>query len=175
MLFDKKHERARNIYGFTIIELLIVIMIMVMFLGLGLANYRGFQRKQALKVAAGLIKSDLEQAKKNAISGVKPTGCSTLEDYNFDYISTTRYQITASCDNADYIVKDVNNFFPGISITIGSANVPPTPDPIRFNALANGTNISSTCTTPPCHEIILTQTTTGSIVNIDISSTGTIQ
>lgn len=164
--------------GFTLIEMMIVIMIMITFFGFGYANFRGFQRRQALQSAAKTIQADLSQAREKALSGVKPAGCDTLDNYNFYYVNTTSYQIRARCANGDYVVKTVSNTFGGIDITIGTSNMPPTPNPIEFNALGYGTNINPSCVIVMgggCDEITLTQVATGDVVNINISNTGVIQ
>jgi prepilin-type N-terminal cleavage/methylation domain-containing protein len=153
--------------GFTMIEMMIVMMIMIIFFGLGYANFRDFQRRQTLESVARMIRTDLTQAREYAFSGVKPAGCDVLQHYVFSRTLATQYQIRGNCANSSTPIKTVN-LASGITITMNNSM----PNPLRFMPISNGTNVPTTCT-GTC-AIRLTQTSSGNIIDINVTSTGII-
>lgn len=89
--------------GYTLVELLIVLVIMsALFVG-GYTSYREFARRQALNSEQGLIKDALSVARQLALSGEKPSQCSsssTLNGYSFE-LSSRSYAIRPSCTLSD--------------------------------------------------------------------------
>ncbi len=124
--------------GYTLIEILVSLTIIGIIFSFGYASYRDFSRRQTLKDAAKLIQGDLRFTQENAIAGQKPDGCNaTLEGYNFNVYSTAAYRIQAVCGASLITVKDV--FVPGdIDLVV------PSPNPLLFKVLGQGTNLDGT-------------------------------
>ncbi len=138
-------KTAKKVKGFTLIELLVVMTIGIIVFATGFAGYRDFSRRQTLSGISKQIKADLRTAQQLAITGQKPQGatCTRLVSYDFDRISSTNYQITATCDNNGIIpppitIKNINLI---TGMTIAS-----TSDPISFKVLGMGTNLSGDAT-----------------------------
>lgn len=161
---EKTYSHLVNTSGFTLLELLIVIMIMGLLFGVGLANYRDFARRQSLLGISRKIKGDLRLAQQLAITGNKPTDCVVLEGYQFNWVSSTNYQIEALCSNSIYAVMTVDDIFGNTSMSA------PSPDPLLFRVLANGTNITASLTAT----ITLTQAGFGNSAVITVTSAGDI-
>lgn len=96
-LHSKHEETSRLVFGYTLIELLIVILIMALIFGLGIIRYRDFQRRQILTSAARTLITDLRFAQEKSLAGTKPTGCGTLTGYLLHRTSATGYNIQAMC------------------------------------------------------------------------------
>lgn len=160
--------KSKNVYAFTLIELLVGLTIVGLIFSFGFSNFRDFSRRQALLGEKRMVTGDLRLAQEQALSGNKPSDISctspyTLNGYNFDVVTDTSYKIQASCSggNVDTKTADLSS---GITISI------PSPNPILFKSLGQGTNISSSGVT-----LTLTQAETGSTQTINITSTGEIK
>jgi len=134
-----------RVKGFTLIEVLITILVISIFLGVSLASYRDFSRRQQVKVLKREITSDLRIAQKNAISGVKPTGCTgSLEGYSFEVVSGSPilYEVNAICtdpiggSDREFLISS-KTFPDTVMISAPSVN------PLVFKPLSFGTNIPS--------------------------------
>jgi len=150
--------------GYTLIEILVGITIIALIFGFGYVSFREFSRRQALAGAVKEIKGDLRLAQALALSGGKPAGCSGfLKGFGFRVESTSSYKIEASCMN---IVEDKTVNLPtGISIST------PSPNPVLFKVLGQGTNIPSGGSAV----ITLTQAGTGSTLVVTITDGGEIK
>lgn len=150
--------------GYTLIEILVGITIIGLIFGFGYVSFREFSRRQALAGAVKEIKGDLRLAQALALSGDKPNECSTyLKGYNFRVADSSSYKIEASCGAVTYEDKTVN--LPG-NVSIST----PTPNPILFKVLGQGTNIPQGTSAT----LTLTQTGTGITTTITISDGGEI-
>jgi len=90
--------------GFTLIELMVAITIMGVLMGATVVRYATYNDKQLVKQAALTLKSDLQMARTNAISGNKPIVCNAapggvLEVFLGYQVSFTvsSYTITPKC------------------------------------------------------------------------------
>lgn len=162
--------RIKNINGYTLIEILIALTVITILFTVGFVSYRDFSRRQALQGAVKVVQGDLRKTQQNAMSGIKPAGAScnnpnSLIGYNFTVLAGgSGYTIEASCSGGS-IVMDTVSIPTGITI-----NPLPSPNPILFKVLGQGTNIPGTGTT-----ITLSQTGTGSTLDITIGAGGDIK
>jgi prepilin-type N-terminal cleavage/methylation domain-containing protein len=146
--------------GFSLVELLLTLGIISTLFGLGYANYRGYQRKQAVMAVARQIEGDIRLAQEYASQGKKPSGCTLLDGYLFQ-INTTpanTYDILADCPTNVVVKNDVG--VSGMTIT-------PTGS-IQFKVLGEGTNLASD------RVITVTSPNTGIVVAITVSRGGTV-
>ena len=131
--------------GFTLLELLIAISITAIFLGVGYAGYRDFSRRQEVLVAKRQMISDLRLAQKSALTGNKPTSCTTdFQGFDLTLTATSpvTYQIGANCVNPSSpsnpfrtVIKTVNL---GSNISISPTSL----SSILFQALGRGVTFS---------------------------------
>jgi prepilin-type N-terminal cleavage/methylation domain-containing protein len=138
--------------GYTLIEILIVLTIMSLLFNFGSAGFKDFSRRQALSGTAKNIQGDLRLAQANAATGQKPSGCTTtLDSYSFNVKSVSRYTIEANCVPVSPIVKDV-------SLPSGITISTPSPNPLKFKVLSQGTNLTDDWT------LTLSQTGTNPVI-----------
>jgi prepilin-type N-terminal cleavage/methylation domain-containing protein len=150
--------------GYTLIEILVVLTIIGLLFNFGYVSFRDFSRRQAVAGAAKTIQGDLRLAQENATSGQKPSGCNTtLDSYGFNVQSSSRYTIEANCAATPPIVKDV-------TLASGIAISNPSPNPLQFKILGQGTNIGDTDWT-----LTLTQAGTGNTATVTVTSGGEIK
>ena len=64
--------------GFTLIEILVSMTIIGFLFSFGYASFRDFSRRQALAGVVKQVQGDLRLAQQKALSGEKPSGCTTL-------------------------------------------------------------------------------------------------
>ncbi len=153
-----------SVYGYTLIEILVALTIIGLLFSFGYVSFRDFSRRQAIVDAAKAIQADLRLAQQNAISGQKPGGCTTtLDSYNFNVRSASRYTIEANCSATPPVVKDVN--LPS-GITIST----PSPNPLTFKILGQGTNVGAADWT-----LTLTQAGTANTATATVTSGGEIR
>lgn len=161
-------EKTRSANAFTLIELLIGLTIVGLIFSFGFANFRDFSRRQALLGEMRKVTGDLRLAQEKSLSGDKPTDIScaapyVLNGYNFYVTSSTSYKIQADCSGGTVDVKSVD-LVTGVTIST------PSPNPIVFKALGQGTNIAPGGTT-----LTLTQDETSATQTINVTSTGEIK
>jgi prepilin-type N-terminal cleavage/methylation domain-containing protein len=124
-----------NSHGFTFIEMLMVVATMALLFGIGFSNFRGFQERQKLVSAVRIFRADLRFTQEQALAGIKPVGCGTLDAYRLAWKSATTYEIGALCDqNATPIVVkngDLAKAYPGIRFNAAFG-------PVTFNVLGRG-------------------------------------
>jgi prepilin-type N-terminal cleavage/methylation domain-containing protein len=160
--------------GYTLIEILVAVSIIGILFSVGYANFRAFSQRQAVKDAAKLIQADLRLTQQIALSGQKPTdiNCNSpvnsLNGYFFTILSESVYEVRASCTGG--VVSEATK-----TVNLGTGAVfssPfPSPNPILFKVLGNGTNI------PDGENVIIgiVQIGTNNQSTITISSGGQIQ
>ncbi len=126
-----------NKRGYTLLEVLITISILTATFAVGYTGFREFSRRQAVNAVVNLVKADLNLAQKQALDGKKPASCvGGLVSYSFNITSSTAYSISARCTN----VVNVKSVTLPTGITI---NPTPSPNPIEFKTIGEGTNISA--------------------------------
>lgn len=150
--------------GYTLIEILVGITIIGILFGIGYVSFREFSRRQAVAGAAKQIRGDLRLAQEQALAGKKPEGCASkqLDSYSFSVSLPRSYTVQASCATD-----------PSKSVTLSSdlTIVAPSPNPITFKALGQGTNISQSGTAT----LTLTQAGTNNRVDITVTAGGEIK
>ena len=153
--------------GYTLIEILVALTIVGLLFSFGFVNFRDFSRRQQLSGIVKQIQGDLRLAEEDAITGQKPSTCGsakTLESYGFEIILGTEYKINAYCSaNTKITIKDVL-LPPGITISTSSMN-----QFVKFKILGQGIDADSDWV------LVITQTTTGNIANITVTSGGEIK
>jgi prepilin-type N-terminal cleavage/methylation domain-containing protein len=160
--------------GYTLIEILVALTVIGLLFSLGYANYRAFSQRQALLGAVKQLQGDLRLAQQMALSGQKPidpncaSPANSLNGYNFTVLSGDNYEIRASCTGGAVALagKDVT-----ISSGITIASPFPSPNPILFRVLGNGTNIPEGGNSV----ITLTQAGTNNTTTVTITSGGEIK
>ena len=160
------HTKLTSAY--TFIEILVALTIVGLIFGIGYVSFRDFSRRQALSGAARSIIGDLRLAQGQAISGRKPEDIfcnspNTLNGYNFRVVSAQNYVLEAACSGGNVETKNV-------IILSDISMAAPSPNPILFKSVAQGTNISGASTS-----INLTQFGTGNVRTITISAVGEIK
>ncbi len=98
------------------------------------------------------------------MSGIKPCGI-VLNGYSFEVVdpNKTSYKMTANCSDGDAVVGEIN-------IPEGYVLSDPSPNPIFFRVLGQGTNLNAGGTT-----ITITQTATGAVYTVNIGQAGDIK
>jgi prepilin-type N-terminal cleavage/methylation domain-containing protein len=137
--------------GYTLIEILVGLAIIGLLFSFGFVSFRDYSRRQALAGAEKEVQGDLRLAQEDALSGLKPgdincqpdpvtLGGRFLNGYDFTVLSQNNpaeYEIRASCSGGPVLnpAKDVL-LSSGITISV------PSPNPILFKVLGQGTNIT---------------------------------
>ena len=153
--------------GYTLLEILVSLTVIGLLFSLGFVNFRDFSRRQALLGVARSVKGEIRLTQERALSGRKPADPScnspnTLDGYNFRVVSANNYTIEASCTGGTVSVKSVD-LPPDVSIST------PSPNPILFKVLGQGTNIPAEAT------LTLTQAETGNTQVITIGAGGEVK
>lgn len=163
------NSKTQSFHAFTLIEILIGLTIIGLIFSFGFANFRDFSRRQALLGEKRKVAADLRLAQEQALSGNKPSNlsCSSpdvLNGFTFYVVDNSSYKIQADCSGgAPVDVKSVD-LVSGVTISI------PSPNPVLFKSLGQGTNIQS-----PGLTLTLTQTETGATQTVSVTSTGEIK
>jgi len=164
-----KNTNTQINFGYTLIEVLIYLSIIGLLFSVGYASFRDFSRRQELSGAIKLIQGDLRLAQENASSGQKPESCSnltSLDGFEFIIASNTEYKIRANCIGLLNAVEIKNVLLPsGIIMATSSIN------PLKFKVLGQGTNLGEGST----WVLTLTQTATGKVENVTVTSGGEIK
>lgn len=164
----KTLQNQKGKKGYTFIEVLVGITIITLIFAFGYAGFREFARRQTLSSAVRDLKGELRLAQEQALAGKKPdhANCNTpnlLSGFYFRVTSATTYTIEALCSGGTVEIKEKEITTP---LTIST----PTPNPILFKVLGQGTNIASGDAT-----ITLTFPEAERSADITISVTGEIQ
>lgn len=154
--------------GYTLIELLVGLTIIGLLFGFGYITYRDFARRQSVASASKKIVGDLRLTQALASSGKKPDEnvCNSpniLEGYRIDF-DASGYSVSAVCSAGEI---EVNSY----QISPDLSLAPPSPNPIIFNVLENGTNIEDGTEA----EIVITQAGTENTKSITVATTGDIK
>ncbi len=155
--------------GYTLIEILVGLTIISLLFGFGYVSFRDFSRRQALNGSLKQIQGDLRLAQSSASAGQKPDDsfCNTpniLDSYNFKVYSANEYNIEVNCTGGIVISKEVT--LPS-EISIST----PSPNPIQFKILGQGTNVPAGAGTI----ITLTQSGTNDQATVTITAGGEIR
>jgi len=150
--------------GFSLIELLVVLVIISLVFGLGYANFRGYQRKQAVMAAGRQIEGDLRMAQEYADQGYKPSGCGGMSGYIFQVNSSpaNTYNIIADCGLGANNPKIKAN----IGLPLGMTLTPATS--IKFKVLKEGLEPAAATT------FTITSLVENTIVDIKVAVNGVI-
>lgn len=166
----KLTSKQRNFasFGYTFIEVLVGLTIITLIFTFGYVGFRDFARRQTITSAARNLKGELRLAQEQAFAGNKPShvNCNppnTLGGYYFRVTSTTTYEIEALCSGGAVSIKQ-NEITSILSIST------PSPNPILFKVLGEGTNIPSGDAT-----ITITLTASGQSQDVRVSASGEIQ
>lgn len=156
-----------NKKGYTLIEILVALTIVGLIFGIGYVNFRDFSRRQALTGTARSVMGDLRLAQEQALAGKKPTlaACNSpnlLNGYDFRVTGSSSYQLEANCSGGSVVTKSVT-LPPGITSST------PSPNPITFKILGQGTNLTAEAT------ITLTQTGSSNTRIVTVSPGGEIK
>jgi len=96
------NSRFKNSYsersGFTLIELLVTFTLISIVTGIGFVSFASYGSKQVVVQAAQDLKTSLDLARFDAVSSVKPTGCTSateLSSYIFQFCKNS--SIPSSC------------------------------------------------------------------------------
>jgi prepilin-type N-terminal cleavage/methylation domain-containing protein len=162
-------QRTRFESAYTLIEILVGLTIIGILFGFGYAGFRDFSRRQALSGASKKIQGDLRLSQSMALSGQKPDDikCNApdiLDSYSFYVYGPGGYRIEANCTGGTVLIKDV-------ALPADVLLSTPSPNPIKFKILGQGTNIASGSSA----SLALTQSGTGSQITIEVSSGGEIK
>ncbi len=155
--------------GYTLLEILVALSIIGLIFTFGFASFRDFSRRQLLATTKRSLDGNVRIALQKALSGEKPSdpNCddpNTLTGYNFRVDSATQYSIEAVCTGGLVETRSVE--LPSeITISI------PSPNPVLFKVLGQGTNIPALGTVV----LTLTQSTTGSTQTVSIHTSGEIK
>ena len=160
--------RISPLSGYTFVEILVATLIMGTVLSLGVAGIREFSRRQQLLGEARKIQSDLRLTQQMALSGEKPAGsaCDSpnlLNGYSFR-VNSNSYLLRAVCTGG-VITKETVYLPSGFTLSI------PSPNPIVFKALGQGTRIQE----GESATLELTQTATGKKITITVTAGGEIK
>lgn len=132
---SNRNQSTHQFRGFTLIEIMIAISISSLLFGVGIASYIDFNRTQTTKGVGLTLKNNLRGVQSQALTGVKPTTCSTateLESYRIDFFSTS-YQAQAVCSGLVSGPVTTYNLESGFQFD-------PVPTQINFLVLGKGTN-----------------------------------
>lgn len=152
--------------AYTLIEVLVVLTIIGILFGFGYISFRDFARRQALSGAAKQLQVDARLAQSESLGGKKPSICTENLDSISFRVSDGGYQVEADCGALHPIIGGPTVFPSDISVS-----ALPSPNPIRFKVLGQGTNIDSGGTA----QITLRQNSTGNTASITITAGGEIQ
>lgn len=141
------------------VEMIVVFMILGILATSGITVTQRSSRRQSVQSAAEQIRGALRQAQSQALAGRKVNCVNPLESWNVNF-TATGYSIDERCQGVQ--AGSAKTLPVGVKIT-----TLPSPNPIQFKVLGQGTNITGNTTLQ-----ITNQEETASII---ISSTGEIQ
>lgn len=157
-----------SVFGFSLVELLVVIGIISVLFSLGFVNYRGFSRKQALVSVARQIEGDLRMAQQYALSGTKPDETETLKGFRFK-IAGLVYNIVPVYEDGALGTEGSSIKSEDLSGNISTISTTGGINQVMFKVLGQGTDLVNP------FSITLTQANTGDQIIITVSVGGEIK
>ncbi len=102
----------KNLFAFTLIEMMVAVTVMGIITAVGVARYRQFNEKQKVVVAGKEVMTLLRDTQKKAKSGDRPMECNdpyrVLDGYKMRVtVATSQVDIIAMCRGLDVITKTV--------------------------------------------------------------------
>ncbi|HUV43038.1 MAG TPA: hypothetical protein VMY36_04030 [Patescibacteria group bacterium] len=122
-----------SVFGFTLVELLVMISILAILFSIGLAQYMKFNRQQVLGQAVLGLKNNLAYAREMALSGKKD--CEGVFDGILVRFGDAEYSLYSSCNNKTALILITTYKIEQVSL--GSY-----PDEILFKSFTGGTDLS---------------------------------
>lgn len=162
--------RKKDDRGYSLIEILVSMTIIGILFSVGYVSFRDFSRRQALAGVAKSLQGDIRLVQEQATAGKKPvdpkcTGMNLLDGYNFLVDAPLNsYSVEAKCTGGVVEIKKVV-----IPSDVNITN--PSPNPVFFKSLGQGTNIPS----GESATITLTQSATSNTTSVVITSSGEIK
>ena len=147
--------------GFTLIELLISISIMAILVTGAVSNYNRYNSHEKIQQTALNLQNDLRYAQNQAVSGVKPSGCTTLVGYEVRFLSSTQYSSQADCQPEGLVSPASTVTLSNGVVIVGS------PSDILFGVLSRGTLTADT-------NIIFTDSSSSYYYEVTVSQSGNI-
>ena len=139
--------------GFTLIELLVVFSLIAVLSGIGLVSFVTYSRSQQLNQTANNIKLLINQARSNALSGVKTNqdingstvtcGAESLGGYTINVLGNSQVELNQLCANTNASRIKLVILPSNISFSVST-----TCTQIHFSAL------SSTANGVPCEIVV---------------------
>lgn len=157
--------------AYTLIEILVTLTIIGILFSFGYASFRDFARRQELAGAAKQLQGDLRLAQQMALSGQKPTtGCGTLSGINFRVESSSCAGNTGSSYAIEFNCSGIIQSPPSKCVDFPKdiSVIPPGVNPITFNVLGNGTNLSD-------DDIIILNQSTINTLSVTVTAGGEIK
>jgi prepilin-type N-terminal cleavage/methylation domain-containing protein len=129
-----------SIFGFTLVEILIVISVLGILFSVGLVQYTKFNRQQILEQAVLELKTSLTNAQSKALSGKKECSEGVFDGILVEF-DTGNYSLYSSCgDGTDLELLSDTELPSEIRITESPE------DGILFRPIAGGTDVSGVST-----------------------------
>lgn len=147
--------------GFTLIEVMVSVAIMLVVASVGLGMAARSSSKQRLNLEVEKLKVMINQARSYALTGKKISCVAALSGWQVR-LAVNSYQLEEKCGASNF-VRSTTNITSGVTIS-----TLPSPNPILFKVLGQGTNISGQTT-------ITLSVAGASPVNILVSDTGEIE
>jgi type II secretory pathway pseudopilin PulG len=137
------------------VELIVVVAIMAMMMGGGIATYSAFRSGKVSLRQAQVVADLLQEAKRSAVSGEKPTECEdfALTGYSVD-ISSTNATLVAICPGGSPVTKIK---------TLVDTSVSSTVNPITFRVLGGASVDATIDVCSDNHLFRITVTTAGNV------------
>lgn len=146
IVFSKKNLSQK---GFTLLELIVVFTVIAILSTVGLASFVSYSRTQTLQQSYNDLINDLNTAKSNSFSQVKPQACSSyiLTGYTLSINTSSSnpvtkpawrsYDLSAICSGNIFVVKTI--ILPtGVSFNNASGVPPTTTTNVSFSVLTGG-------------------------------------
>lgn len=152
--------------GFSLLEILVVFSLIALITGVGFVAFNTYSQKSVITSAADDVKLGIEKAKYNALSRVKPPGCTgELLAYQINFINSTQYRLTAVCTTQS-MVYSTGTLPKGVTFRDQNSC-----DGIMFDTVTNSISIQGLRTLPCTFEVnaysstqSITVTTDGNVV-----------
>lgn len=140
--------RKTRVKGYSFVELMVVMLVMAILFSVGMANYREFQRRQAVESAVRQVRADISLAREYALAARK--NCTGVLHPNDEL---NGYDVTIDAATDTYTIREVCLHDPNDPISLEYFGVKTgvkfpqiiqittTVSPIRFYVLGRGTDL----------------------------------